>query len=536
MIASVSPQLLTQDNSIPGNRKDGFRYDHLLFVIAITPLYLWFELAFGVRLLDAMGSKVLIDDTVAIGHSGRLISGAALALFLVTNWFRQCEKNDLGLGRAAGVSVLIILLSFFAAWHIQKMVLTFYVKRSTAELPWAIGSLALLMVVGYWLYHLWLNTLSGSTSKRYFWLAVGAVLLLAAGYGQNQLLQRVSRDRELRLGIERQQTATLTVIRRGLQERLATLPRGDHPSWALESPEGKAYLALFPIFGSVYDQEALALERPRLLAEFMFRDWDTEFGEHVYAAYQQVEAEVMKRHEESYLGRKTALALDNKSVPPGLSLEEFRKAPAVTSYLRSQLGCFDCNFVLDMNKDSFNRELFKATKSHQIQQVVDEFADPESFRQGKFGERAARTYWAPILALLFSMLGVFVHVFRLIVTIFEFGHRHTFNRIGAADSHLATAVQRNSVRVTAASIIALALFTFFSDNRITGDAGYVEHRADMWRMHPFVGGIAAHWTVNAQGFIYPFTKKICPDWLRFDHDPMQSIPIVRHWFAETDYE
>ena len=47
MIPSVSLNLLTQDNSIPGNRKDGFRYHHLLFVIVLTPIYLWFELAFG---------------------------------------------------------------------------------------------------------------------------------------------------------------------------------------------------------------------------------------------------------------------------------------------------------------------------------------------------------------------------------------------------------------------------------------------------------------------------------------------------------
>lgn len=55
----VAYHLLTQDNSIPGNRKDGFRYHHLLFIVLVTPIYLWFELAFGVTLLDTMSGLVI---------------------------------------------------------------------------------------------------------------------------------------------------------------------------------------------------------------------------------------------------------------------------------------------------------------------------------------------------------------------------------------------------------------------------------------------------------------------------------------------
>ena len=97
MIPSVSLHLLTQDNSIPGNRKDGFRYHHLLFVIVLTPIYLWFELAFGVRLLDAMSGAIVLNDSSAIEHWGRLISGAAVALLLLVVY--------VGLGRLAGGAV-----------------------------------------------------------------------------------------------------------------------------------------------------------------------------------------------------------------------------------------------------------------------------------------------------------------------------------------------------------------------------------------------------------------------------------------------
>ncbi len=534
MIPSVSLHLLTQDNSIPGNRKDGFRYHHLLFVVIVTPIYLWLELAFGVRLLDAMGAHVRIEETEAIGHSGRLISGAAVALFLLTGWFRQCEKKDLGLGKAALVSVLIVLLSFFVTWHVQELILKFYVKRSYAELPWAFANLAVLCTAGYGLYHLWLNKLSGKGRMRYLWLVLGAVLLLGLGYAQTQLLRTVDKGRLDRLGIERQQTATLTIYRRGLQEGLVTLPGGDHPDWALNSPEGKAYLALFPIFAQVYDQEAFAAERPRLIAELAYRDWDAEYGAQVFAGYQEVDQRLVQRYEADYLGSKRPLSLGERSIPPGLSAAQFKKSPAVQHYLRKELACFDCEFSMGMERGEFGRELFKWTRQREVQQAIDDFSTPETFKSGEWGDRAARTYWAPILALLFSMLGVFVHVFRLFVTLAAYRHRATFDRVGASDSPLANEVLYNSTRVTAAAIIGAVLFTYFSDNRITGDPGYTEHRPDMWRTRPIVGAIAAHWTVNAQGFIYPFTKKIRPDWLSFDKDPMPYIPIVNLWFQE-DY-
>ena len=400
MIPSVSLHLLTQDNSIPGNRKDGFRYHHLLFVVIVTPIYLWLELAFGVRLLDAMGAHVRIEETEAIGHSGRLISGAAVALFLLTGWFRQCEKKDLGLGKAALVSVLIVLLSFFVTWHVQELILKFYVKRSYAELPWAFANLAVLCTAGYGLYHLWLNKLSGKGRMRYLWLVLGAVLLLGLGYAQTQLLRTVDKGRLDRLGIERQQTATLTIYRRGLQEGLVTLPGGDHPDWALNSPEGKAYLALFPIFAQVYDQEAFAAERPRLIAELAYRDWDAEYGAQVFAGYQEVDQRLVQRYEADYLGSKRPLSLGERSIPPGLSAAQFKKSPAVQHYLRKELACFDCEFSMGMERGEFGRELFKWTRQREVQQAIDDFSTPETFNSGEWGDRASSTYWAPSLALL----------------------------------------------------------------------------------------------------------------------------------------
>jgi hypothetical protein len=535
MIASKALRLLKQDNTIPGNRKDGFRYHHLLFIIIVTPFYLWLELAFGVRLLDVMGTQVRIQDTEAIGHAGRLISGAALALLLLAGWFRQAEKKNLSWARTLGVASCICIVALFATWHIQELVLEFYVKRSQAELTGSLIALAALIALGYWLFRLWVRKLADvkSARVRYLWLAVGAVALIALAFGQSQWRRQLDHDRQARLGFERQQTATLTLIRRGLQEGLVTLPDGDLPAATLASAEGKAYLALFPIFGLMYEQDRFAQERPRLIAEFMYRDWDAEFGQQAFAGFEQVSETLQRFYRDDYQGKHSVAMLGRERVPLGLSEAAFYAHPSVRRYLRTELACFDCAYTVGMSREEFGRALFAGSKAAQVQQAVDLFADPERFASGEFGDIAARTYWAPMLVLLFSMLGVFVHVFRLIVTVSDYRHRVSFSRIGAADSPLANDVRRNSMQVAAVSVMLLALFTYFSDNRITGEESYVDNRHRLWMERPIVGAIAAHWTVNAQGFLYPFTKKIRPEWLTFDTDPMPHIPVVRYWFVES---
>ena len=536
LIPSVSLHLLTQDNSIPGNHKDGFRYRHLLFVILVTPLYLWFELAFGVSLLDAMSANVIIDDTKAIEHWGRLISGAALALLLLSGWLKQWERDAMHWGKGLVGALGIGVFSLLAAWWVQGKVLEFYIERASTELPWAVGSLAVLVLAGFFITRYWLQRAAMNARSRVLWISAAVVCVLVLGFVQLTLIKEVNPLRAQLLGVERQQTATLSIIRRALQEELYTLPGMHHDRSAFASPEGKTFLALFPIFGVVFDQAAFAADRPRLIAEFMYRDWDRDFGAQAYAGYQLIDADFNRRLEQDYLGTRRALDLGDRLLPPGLSLSAAQSHPVVRRHFGRELGCFDCQFTSGMSREAFGRSLHAHTKAHEIAEAIETFGSASRFETGRTGERAARTYWAPILALLFSMLGAFTHVFKLIITITAYSHRLTFDRIDAADSPLAHEVIANSNRVTAGAIIALALFCYYSDNRITGHARYLELRPQLWEQRPIAGGFAGHWTINAQGLIYPFTRKIRPAWLSFDADPVLRIPVVRGWFAEQDYQ
>ena len=80
MIPSASFRLLTQDNTIPGNKKDGFRFHHLIFIIAVTPIY-----------------PCIVQDGVE-NPAGRADEGFSGEILLVARLF--ADKNDFWVGRS----------------------------------------------------------------------------------------------------------------------------------------------------------------------------------------------------------------------------------------------------------------------------------------------------------------------------------------------------------------------------------------------------------------------------------------------------
>jgi hypothetical protein len=549
--------LLRQNNALPGNRADGFRYHHLRLMIVLTPLYLWLELAFGVSLLDKMGSSLPIDATAAVEHWGRLISGLALALVFLKIWFQQCEKWNRAWPVRLLVSLVIMVLSVAMMWQVQDAVIEFHVKRAAAEIAIGLTVLGVVVVAGGLLVRTWLTrsmanrkrgiptTLAGLAAL----FVVGAVLLayldplLAALTRHAGVGDRITRD----IGVERQRAAKLTVVRRGLQmghykhESLPVTPE------TADSAEGKTALALFPIVAAEFDLANFAADQERVLGELMYTDWDRENGDAAFAAYGDVSREIAQMHAGPYAaasrqheetlaakGREAADAAWNREIremleggqaPPGLSFDEFVAHPGVLRFLRMTASCLDCAFRYGMTRAEYTRELHKWTEVQNVRTTQANLESPEHFESGKDGESAARTYWVPIWALLFSMVGAVVHLFKMAFTVTEYVQRRAFQAVGAADSELANRVVGHSRRLIALGILALSLFIFFSDNRVTGDPNYARLHSAMWASKPVVGAIAAHWTINAQGLLYPFTRKIRPSWLDFDHDPLSWMPF-----------
>lgn len=525
--------LLRQNNALPGNRADGFRYHHLRLMIVLTPVYLWLELSFGVSLLDKMGSSLPIEATAAVEHWGRLISGLALALLFLKLWFQQCEKWDRAWPVRLGVSAAIVAFSIAVMWQVQDAVIEFHVHRAAAEITLALGALALVLAAGAWAVRTWL-TRSMANRRRgvlvtlaglALLVGVGAVVLAHLGAAltaitrQTGMVESVTRD----LGLERQRAARLTVMRRGLQ-----IGEYQHPSLPVtpetaDSPEGKAALAVFPVVASNLDIGVFAGDQERVLRELMYRDWDRDNGAAAYAAYKAVERDIAAMHAGPY---SRGEALDVGAVPPGLAFAQFAAHPAVVRHFRMEAACNPCAFRYGMGRAEYTRELHRWTEADNVKATLNNLDNPRHFESGADGEKAARTYWVPIWALLFSMVGAVVHLFKMAFTVTEYVQRRAFQAVGASDSPLAGRVVGHSRRLIAAGILALTAFIFFTDNRVSAHPSYQALHRAMWSSQPVTGALAAHWTINAQGLVYPFTRKLRPDWLDFDHDPLQWLPFA----------
>jgi hypothetical protein len=520
--APDAASLLRQNNALPGNRADGFRFHHLRLMIVLTPLYLWLELSFGVSLLDKMGSSLPIDETRAVEHWGRLISGLALALLFLKIWFQQCEKWGRAWPVRLAVSVAIVALSIVVMWQVQDAVIEFHVHRAGPQIALGLGALVAVLAIGGFLARSWLTrsmanrrrgvptTLAGLGVV----FLIGAIVLanlspmLAAftrGAGMEESITRA-------LGVERQRAARLTVIRRGLQGGHYTHPTLPLTPESADSAEGKAALALFPIVAAGMDISHFAADEERVLGELMYTDWERENGAAAWAAYRDAERALLQSRGDT---------AGDAAGAPGREREELRQ-------LRSAAACNECVFRVGMSRAEYNRELHRHTEAENVRATLANLESARHFETGEDGEKAARTYWVPIWALLFSMVGAVVHLFKMAFTLTEYVQRRAFQTVGASDSALAARLVGHSRRLIALGILALSLFIYLSENRVTVNPNYERLHRGMWASEPIVGALAAHWTINAQAMLYPFTRKFKPDRLDFDHDPLSWMPFARN--------
>jgi hypothetical protein len=551
--------LLSQDDSIPGNRKDGFRFHYLTFAMIATPLYLWLELSFGVRLLDHMSGSVTQEDIDSIEHWGRLISGCAVSLLFLTQWFGQCEKWDRPWWLRLTMAFAIVAICVPLTWMAQSRLIDFYVKQGRTEIMVAVPLLIVMIGLGLFAIRLWLKTYGQRRTAK---PAITIGVLVAMAMGLTLAVIGISRAVPVivgqfvpaeilneRLGKERQQAATLALIKKGLQLGVYTLSYAqskDLTKSVVESPEGKTSMSMFPVLGSAMDQQRFIADQPRVLKEVMYLDWDREAGGQAYTGYQEIVNELRAIYEGDYqkAGAKpanwtsTSKALfDGNLVAPGLSEEDFAQDAGVSRFLARRMACFDCQFHGAMDRLEFTYELFLGTQMHNYNTVLTSLEDPKHFETGKDGEAAARMYWVPIWALLFSMIGAFTHIFKLSFTVAEYANLRTFAKVHAADSRLSNDVIDNTRRVLLTLMAAVMVFIYFSENRVTGTPTYPNLHQRMWEQNPLVGGLAAHWTINAQALIYPFTRKTTPEWLVFNDDPFDHFPLslFSSWVRE-DWE
>ena len=187
--------------------KNGLPLKQTLYIIALTVIYLIFELAFNARLLDVAGG-LEVEAVPDLEHYGRLLSGTAVALFVLQYLLGKRARS-----RYAWPSLPVILF-----WCLLSLGLTY-------------GALKLVV---------------------------------------DQLVHATSGD-------FRKASANLVLIRSEMIKGSAQLSGlGDDPA-LFEKPEGKAFAALFPLFGTLVWQQIDEKIKPAKL-QLLQKSVNSEIG------------------------------------------------------------------------------------------------------------------------------------------------------------------------------------------------------------------------------------------------------------------
>ena len=555
MIPEASLQLLEQDNSIPGNRKDGFRYRYLLFIIVATPIYLWLELSFGVRLLDGISSKIPIGETDAIEHWGRLISGIAVSLLFLGGWAGQCEKLDIGWPARILVGIAICLACITVTWWAEDRLIDFYIRRSTADITLELGLLFALVIAGFLSLRAWLRYSVREEQCEYRRVVIGLGVILVVGYVLIRGVSAVLPSHPERLGLERQRAATLTLVRKGIQQGYYALVGVERDERALVSPEGKAFLALFPVFGKVLDQDRFARDRPFLLAEAMYRDWDEQNGAQAFAAFQDAVNRLRTTTLDSYAAASQTYLTETGTLGVAAAKKHWDETSsalldgeAIAPGLDKQAFLHDAAEPLPVQADRLFRLPVRCR--HGPAGVRSRILQMDAGEQRQAGDRVLRLFQelrerarrracgayllGPHLgAALFDARRVHQHlqVDRLGYRVRATGDLRPDQggRLAAGQSHRPQQPRPDGGGCAGHGAVHLLRRQPHHGARALSRGALADVAAS-----PIVGGIAAHWTVNAQGLIYPFTRHFRPSWLAFDEDPLAKVPFLSMLYSRDD--
>lgn len=400
-----------------------------VFLCLLTALYLLFEMAFNARLLDVVGVGASVREVERIEHYGRLLSGTAVALF----------------------------------------VLQYLLKRRAASPDGRPG---------------W---------RRIMFFCLLAMVLVYGGL--KSLVESITASRSAEF---RRAAFNLVLVQRALIDGKARLDGLDDRPEIFLTPEGKAFIALFPTFASFVPQldERIGEARVELLRRAIGKEsggpatmltaynqaMDELAGQ--WKRYRQqggvdVDAEIRKRQQTTWndylasLGKRGwtpssvpararagvvrqvrsqgvrvpadwdpadeatfragvaaqvrhkagdgSVTLRGQRIPPGLGWPAFVAHAAVQAELRDKLGVPAGVAVRHDYPDAerFMQQLYEPVLGHRVREEARKYDAPLSaFAPGGAhagqGLEATRAALVPPIALFFSLLGAMTHGGKLI--------------------------------------------------------------------------------------------------------------------------
>jgi hypothetical protein len=386
----------------------------------LTGAYLAFEIPFGALLLEIVSNGADADAISRLEHAGRLIAGAALALALLPYVLKRALRRGRRPGRALVVAVGGFLAVVAMAFVAQRVLVDSIAERSSAaDRKAAVQALSIRAAFPADLSH-------DPATRAAAALAPLAAFVRPAALTDAGGLTELAREQALRA------VGDAGELRRG----------------AYADGLGKAR-ELYAGYRATQDALDGAQREAGQASAKAWKDWYRWLDDHTYGLamkwgvkspedqknyarivrdrgvpvpqgwYPLDEATFRAAAERAFLdrARKQAPVSD---LPSGIaSFDAFLRHPAVQARMRSAVGPIAASFAAGENADdtSFRTLAWSPAVSNARESIVTDATAPvASYADGgpraALGKSAVRAIAVPPIALLLSLLGLTVHLFK----------------------------------------------------------------------------------------------------------------------------
>lgn len=422
------------------------------FLLFVTLIYLFIEFAYSAWLIDVMGTSATAEQISKVEHWGRIISGFAAALLL---WPSRLERAHSWV-RAFTKLIVITAITMAAVYYAEKAFINTIVAHSSAESRAAAMTGSLLrqgmaesIIDERVLDGLWSSDNAQSTAAKAF-LGVVATMAASSKTAREQtniiapsVVSGVIDNRTggVRAEHERFERSQAQIKSQFAQYQKAT----SSVSSQLASIDAKADKAWWDYVKEVENQHPYWGRKFSVAGEFAPRragiairkklrskgvpvsdSWTTGDEAGFKAAYKIGFQERIEKNLKSKLD----------GLPVGLRLNAFAANDRIQNKWKQSLGYGNIKASLPIGKIStkqFELSIYKQVlgartdkKLSEYRAKISDYGDDGKY--AKEGAQAFKSMFAPVVALLLSMIGALTHIGKSFFLVLHWAGRLRFRQ------------------------------------------------------------------------------------------------------------
>ncbi|VVD91436.1 hypothetical protein PPN31114_01682 [Pandoraea pneumonica] len=508
------------------------------FLIAVTVVYLIFELGFNGRLLDVVGGAATPDDVHHIEYFGRTLSGIAAALVVLQLMLTRRAKGGQGkpsyrsIVIACAVTIVVVFLAIKTLVDVLVNTRDAQFRRTAANTVLMQRSLVdgRLQLDG-------LGVDDGVFARPEGKAFLALFPVMAVSVDRLDEKTRTVKTTLVRDKVRREMggvqsyydkyTDGMKRLRKDWNKYAAVISDGDPDLLQEQQKAWNDYRARLSRRG--WQPETVPFYARGKVSASVRRDlpalpsnWRPDDMLNFYRA-------VGVKYRQQAARRVQSVEVGGETIPPGLSYEAFVARRGVQNKLREEMH-LPASAVVQASYTSaasfeqlFDQAVDEETRKMMVQLDAPASDYADGGKWAKEGLDATRAAIVPAVALFFSLLGAIGHFSKLL---FLSAKGVMLSRAGA-DGQLSKRASRATLAVLFSGLIGVWAVFSFSSNAITRSDLF--HQMMAWSSGGTTAGHLltniAHVVVVGQGYGYPLNEAIRQDVLmgfKYGYDPLAN--------------